>query len=280
MTKTKRPGSKPSTAANPSLPDQLRAALTELRLPEMREQLEAELASGPRDGDTRLEFLWRLVEHQLRHRRERSVQRRIDQGRLPPAKTLDDFDFLFQPVLDRERIMEFATLEFIQRGENILLGGGSGTGKSHIAIALGHLACRAGIRTRYATSASMLADLHASLATGTLPARMKHYTKPALLIIDEVGLDGPERAEARDAQLLYKVIAPRYDALSSTIVTSNIPWESWADYFRDDVATVALIDRLLHHGHVITIDGPSYRVRQHAQLNKRTLPGDDTQVGT
>jgi DNA replication protein DnaC len=212
-------------------------------------------------------MLWRLVEPQLIARRQRAVGYRIREARLPAPKALDNFDFGFQPNLDRERVMQLATVEFVRRGENLLVAGMSGTGKSHICIALGYLACAAGIRTRYTTSAEMLATLAASLATGMLTEALKQYVRPPLLIIDEVGLDRPEREATPDAQLFYKVIRPRHQAPRSTVITSNIDWDSWGSYLGDDVATVAILDRLIEHGHLLTINGPSWRAHQHEALN-------------
>ena len=245
----------------------IRSALKNLRLPEMLKQLDEELETGPSDDPTRLHFLCRLPEVQDRVRRERAVDRRIRTARFPAHKTLDAFQFSFQPDLKRERILELATLDFVRRGQNVLFGGMSGTGKSHLSIALGHLACLAGFRTLYTTSADMLAALHVSLATAALGEGLKPYLAAELLIIDEVGLDRPERDTSRDAHLFYKVIAPRYDKQRSTIITSNIDWENWGSYLGDDVATVAILDRLVHHGHLVTINGPSWRAHEHEKLN-------------
>lgn len=247
--------------------ERLRDALTQLRLPEMAAQLEVELKSGSHPDEDWLHRLWRLVEPQLIGRRERACRYRLREAQLPAPKTLDGFNFNFQPKLDRDRVMQLTTLDFVRRGENLLVAGMSGTGKSHICIALGYLACAAGIRTRYTTSAEMLSTLAASLATGTLSEALKSYTRPPLLIIDEVGLDRPERDKTPDAQLFYKVIRPRYQAPHSTILTSNIKWDDWGAYLGDDVATVAILDRLVEHGHLLTINGPSYRAYQHEQLN-------------
>jgi|GEM_PF-1815416 len=188
-------------------PDELleliREALRELRLPQVAEQLDALVAEGA-DTDTRLQWLWRLLEPQLIGRRERAAERRVRDARFPNRKSLDNFDFPFQPKLDRQRVLEFATLDFIRRGQNLLVARMSGTGKSHICIAIGYLACAAGTRTRYTTSADMLADLHASLATDSLVTAVKTYTRPQLLIVDEVGLDWPERERGRDAHFSTK----------------------------------------------------------------------------
>ena len=257
MTKKKRPD---------ELVELLREALRELRLPEMAEQVDAAVADGSDDGN-RLLWLWRIVEPQLNRRRERAVERRIREAKFPCLKSLDNFDFNFQPNLDRHRVLELATLDFIRRGQNLLVAGMSGTGKSHICIALGYLACAAGIRTRYTTSADMLADLHASLATDSLAQAAKAYSRPELLIIDEVGLDRPERDNGRDAQLFYKVVRPRHQGAKATAITSNIDWEDWGGYLGDDIATVAILDRLVEHGHLLTINGPSWRSKQHKELN-------------
>jgi len=255
--------------------DLIRAALRELRLPEMAAQFDTLLADGA-DGDSRPQWLWRLLEPQLHRRRERSAERRIREARFPCRKSLDNFNFAFQPDLDRHRVLELATLDFIRRGQNLLVAGMSGTGKSHICIAIGYLACAAGVRTRYTTSADMLADLHASLATHSLVEAAQAYARPQLLIIDEVGLDRPERDAGRDAQLFYKVIRPRHQATLSTVITSNIDWEAWGAYLGDDIATVAILDRLIEHGHLLTIEGPSWRGAQHRLLNEgASRSGDD-----
>ncbi len=238
--------------------------LTTLRLPEIRRTLESWLADP--DGDvSRLAWLWRLLEPQVCHRLEGRVERRIRESRLPQRKTLEAFDFGFQPELDRDLILDFATLRFLDQGKNILLAGMSGTGKSHIAKALGLLGCAANRRVLYSTSAKMLASLNASLADDTLVHALKPYTRAELLVIDEVGLEQVERKEASRSGLMQKVLLPRHTKRRSTIITSNIPWEAWGDYLDDHLGATALLDRLLHHSHVIVINGPSYREWTHRQ---------------
>ena len=236
-------------------------------MPVAAAELDTQLEHSAHSGQSAVEFLWRLLEPQLLYRRERAVERRTEAARFPCKKSFDNFDWAFQPTLDPERVLAWATLDFVRRGQNLLIGGQSGTGKSHIAIAIGYLACSAGFRTRYTSSADMLATLSASLATGTLSDALKPYVRADLLIVDEVGLDRPERDSQPDAQLFYKVIRPRYDAPHSTIITSNIDWDAWGTYLGDDLASVAILDRLVHHGHLLTIEGPSYRAAQHSKLN-------------
>ena len=265
MTTTMRPD---------ELLERIREALAQLRLREMAAQLDVELGSDSRPREDWLHRLWCIVEPQLIARRQRACDYRLRGARMPAPKSLDGFDFDFQPKLDRDRVMQLATLDFVRRGENLLVAGMSGTGKSHICIAFGYLACAAGIRTRYTTSAEMLSTLAASLATGTLTEALKSYTRPPLLIIDEVGLDRPERESTPDAQLFYKVIRPRHQAPRTTVITSNIDWDEWGNYLGDDVATVAILDRLIQHGHLLTINGPSYRAYQHEQLNAHSKQPD------
>jgi DNA replication protein DnaC len=214
---------------------------------------------------TRLAWLWQLLEPQVKQRLERRVERRIREGRLPVRKTFDAFDFAFQPSLDRDLVMELNTLRFLDQGKNVLLAGMSGTGKSHIALALALSACVANRRVLYSTSAELLARLLASLADGSLAVTLRPYVRAELLVVDEVGLEQVERKEARRSGLLQKVLLPRYNDRRSTIITSNIPWDGWGDYLDDHHGATALLDRLIHHSHVIVLNGPSWRDHEHRQ---------------
>lgn len=223
-----------------------------------------------------LSLAHRALEPQLRTRRENSIARRIQLARFPALKSLDRFDFDFQPDLDRDLVFELATLDFLRRGHNALFAGMSGTGKSHIAISIGYLACAQGFRVRYTTSADLLAILFASLATSSLAEALQPFLRCQLLIIDEVGLDSAERDTSKDAGLFYKVVQHRYEKVASTIITTNIDWECWADYLGgDSVATSAILDRLIHRGYAITIDGPSWRANEHKRLNQRGRKSTD-----
>ena len=239
----------------------------------MRQTLDEVLASPPREELSRPEWLWRVLEPQVRERLEGRVERRIRESRLPARKTLEAFDFDFQPKLDRDLVLELATLRFIERGFNVLLAGMSGTGKSHIAMALALVACADNRRVRYTTSAQMLSTLNAALADGSLERALRQYTQPDLLVIDEVGLEQVERSAASRAGLMQKVLLPRHER-RSTIVTSNITWESWGDYLGDHLGAAALIDRLIHHSHVIVINGPSYRDHEHRKDVGNERKGD------
>lgn len=256
----------------PSQPlGEIKRALQVLRLPLVEQRLD-ELLAAPREELSRLEWLWALLEPQVSRRIEGRIERRIRESRLPARKTLAAFDFTFQKDLDRDQVLELASLRFIDRGFNVLLAGMSGTGKSHIALALGLAACADNRFVRYTTSAAMLMALNASLAAGALEESLRQYTHPELLILDEVGLEQVERVGASRAGLMQKVLLPRYDRRRSTIVTSNIPWESWGDYLGDHLGAAALLDRLIHHRQVIVINGPSYRdyVHRHDVAQSRS----------
>jgi DNA replication protein DnaC len=218
---------------------------------------------SPTANEDRLSWLWRLIEPQLRRRVEGRIERRIREARLPERKTFAEFAFPFQPTLDRDLVMELNTLKFIDHGKNILLAGMSGTGKSHIAMALALTACAANRRVHYTTSAAMLCELNASLADGTLTQALKPYLGAALLVIDEVGMEQVERRDACRSGLMQKVLLPRYNEQRSTIITSNIPWDAWGEYLDDHLGATAIIDRLLHRSHVIVINGPSWRDHVH-----------------
>lgn len=258
------------------LVEQIRNGLETLRLPEMRRRFD-EMVAEPTPDQSRLEWFWSLLESQVRTRVENRIERRIREARLPERKTLEGFDFDFQPSLDRDLILELGTLAFLDEGVNLLLGGQSGTGKSHIAKALALNACTDNRRVRYTTSADMLSALNSSLADSTLPDALKAYARPELLVIDEVGMEQVERMVASRAGLMQKVLLPRYNDRRSTIITSNIPWESWGDYLEDHLGAAALLDRLIHHSHVIVIDGPSYRDHAHrkdvARASRRKAKG-------
>lgn len=253
--------------------ESIREALEDLRLGVMADELDAAVAEGLSDDVSHLEFVARIVTAQHVARQNNRIDRRISDAKFSTRKTLDDFDFAFQPSLDRQLVMQLATCGFVAAGRNVLIGGMSGTGKSHIAISLGYLACSMNLRVRYTTSADMLRALHVASVIDDLPETLKDYQRPELLIVDEVGLDRRERDTRHDADLFYTVVSARYERQLSTIITTNINWEDWGEYLGGNaVATAAILDRLIHHGHSITIDGPSWRAKKHKELNKP--PGD------
>jgi DNA replication protein DnaC len=220
-----------------------------------------------------LEVIERVLRVEVDRRREKRIIRRVEHSKLPDRPTLETFDFDFQPTLDKGLVLDLATLAWVDRHEDLLLVGQSGVGKSHIAKAMCLIACSQERRVLYTTCANMMVDLNASLADGTLPRRLKRYTYPQLLLVDDLGYDPLEQEQAREAQLLYKVLEARHGKLS-TIVTSNLDVPAWAEYLGNQHLTVALLDRLLYHATTITISGPSYRLAQHDK-RQRARTGRD-----
>ena len=205
------------------------------------------------------EFLEKLLAAEVGARAERSRQTLLKLATFPALKTLEQDDFVFATGAPRSQLQELATLSFIERAENIVLLGPSGVGKSHMATALGYRAVMANIKTRFVTAA----DLMLQLTAAHRQERLKEYFNrvvmgPRLLIIDEIGYLPFGRDEAN---LFFNVVARRYER-ASMILTSNLPFTQWAGTFADDqTLTAAMLDRLLHHAHIVQISGESYRLK-------------------
>lgn len=209
----------------------------------------------------------------MQYQRERRVERRISQSKLPERKTLIEFDFDFQPTLDRDLVLALATMGFVPRRQGVILAGSSGSGKSHIAKALALEGCKHGYWVRYTTAADMLKVLFSSLADDSLDQKLKQYINPELLVIDELGFDRLERERERredayNAALFFKVIDGRY-IKRSTVLTTNIDFEQLGHYLGDPLVTTSLVDRMVHHSTVINIQGPSWRLKESEKLNQR-----------
>jgi DNA replication protein DnaC len=223
--------------------------------------LDAALARAEKERQSPLEFLSLLLSSQADLRRERAIERRIREARFRESVSLEGFDWEFNAqAIDRRQIEALATGEFIRRGDNLVLAGQSGVGKSRIVQSVGRAACAQGYRVRYTTSADLLGDLTASLADHTLHERLRYYTNFDLLAIDEFGFDRIERAESTQAaSLLYKVIDSRGPKRSTALVT-NISFEAWADYLGDPPLAMAILDRLVVANAIkLKIEGRSYR---------------------
>ncbi|EPK0763526.1 IS21-like element ISKpn7 family helper ATPase IstB, partial [Klebsiella pneumoniae] len=202
-------------------------------------------------------------EHLLRHeagcRQQRSRELLTRMACFPGIKTLEDYDFSFNPGVPKALVQELGSLAFVERAENVVLIGPSGIGKTHLAIALGYKAAQAGVKTRFITAA----DLMLQLSTAQRQGRLKEYFNrailgPRLLVIDEIGYLPFGREEAN---LFFQVVAKRYEK-GAMILTSNLPFSQWADAFAGDTTlTAAMLDRLLHHAHILTLSGESYRLK-------------------
>ncbi len=233
-----------------------------LGIPIAPSDLDAALERADKETLSHLKFLDLLLGQQAAARRDRSVERRIREARFAERQTLETFDWKFNPQIDRLQVEELATGDFIRRQSNLIFVGQSGVGKSHLIQAIGMRACALGYRVLYTTSASLLADLKASLADKTLPLRLRHYQRPELLVIDEFGFDRIERLESpQAAHLLYKVIVARHQRRSTALMT-NIDFDGWADYMTDAPLAMAFLDRLVEGAIIIKIKGRSYRAQK------------------
>jgi DNA replication protein DnaC len=256
----------------PNNPDDLRQRILDyfqtLRVPLSATDLDAVLAEAEKQRWTPLELLSHLLGPQADLRRQRAIDRRIREGRFREPASLEGFDWEFNAqAIDRQQIETLATGEFIRRGDNLVILGQSGVGKSHIVQAAGRAACARGYRVRYITSAELLQDLTASLADHTLPERLRYYSNFDLLAIDEFGFDRIERSESSQAaSLLYKVIDSR--TKRSTAMVTNISFEAWAEYLGDAPLAMAVLDRVVDGAIILKIEGLSYR----ASRVKRPVP--------
>jgi DNA replication protein DnaC len=209
------------------------------------------------------EFIRDIVQAEAAVKGQRHIENLIKSSRLPyPLKMLADFDFDFQPRLNRKLIMDLASLGFIERNESILFIGDNGTGKSHLARSLALMACQGGYKTYYTTCSELICDLNAGVYEKTLDRRMRKYIKAELLLIDEMGHDRLELQVIKEAHLLFKVIDERYKDNKSLIFTTNIEEPDWSEFLGDPISTRAILDRIFHHSVIVKIKGPSYRKHQ------------------
>jgi DNA replication protein DnaC len=239
--------------------DLLVRQLSHLRLGRIAEVLDAHMQRAVTANMSYLDFLRGLIQEATQAQDDRLVQRRITAAHFPYLKTLEQFDFAFQPSLSRQRIADLATLRFVENHENIILLGPPGVGKTHVAIALALKSCEQGHKVLFTTLADLVAQLHAALADHSLRARLKTLSQVALLVIDEVGYVPLDKT---GADHLFQVVARRYET-GSIILTSNKAFTEWGNILGGDrVVASAILDRLLHHSVVFNIKGESYRLRE------------------
>lgn len=239
--------------------ERIGALCEELRLAAVTENYPPLAQSAVDEGKSFADFLESVLaaEKAARHGRTRSTMTRL--AGFPAIKTLDEFDYEFAGGVPKATVQELSSLAFVERNENVVLVGPSGVGKTHLAIGLGYLATQAGIKTRFITAADLMLALATSVRQGTVSETLKRGVLAyRLLIIDEIGYLPMNRDQAN---LFFQVIAKRYEK-GATIVTSNLPFGQWDQAFAGDATlTAALLDRLLHHAHIVPIQGESYRLR-------------------
>lgn len=241
--------------------------LKALRLPTFLSQYEKVAVECARDGVDHPRYLLRLAELELIERERRTIDRQIRAAKFPAIKTLDSFDFMALPTLNKMLVLELARSEYIERRENVIALGPSGTGKSHLALALGLAACQRGFTTGFVTAAGLVHQLMEARDEKRLLKLQAHLASLKLLIVDELGY---VPLSLTGSELLFEVFSQRYER-GSTIVTSNLPFEDWTSVFSSERLTGALLDRLTHHVHILEMNGDSYRLKQ--SKGRKRKPG-------
>jgi len=244
-----------------SLDVRLPLLLRQLRLPTVAANYRKFAQEAAQSGQPYEEYLLALLEHEANQREINRRQRRVREARFPVLRTLDEFDFAAIPSLKQTQVLDLARGEYIQRRENVALIGAIGTGKTHIAIALGLAACEHGHRVRFYTAAGLINELLEAQETHTLSKLESRLMKQELVILDEVGF---VPFSQRGAQMLFAFVSQKY-LRGSLIVTSNLAFAEWTEVFGDPRLTSALLDRLTHRCHILEFAGESYRFRQSLQ---------------
>jgi DNA replication protein DnaC len=243
--------------------EQIKDGLGYLKLTRSAEVFAALVEEAKTEGWGHAEFLARLLDEEVTSTRNRRLAARLRFAHFPGRKTLEDFEWSFQPSVDRNLIEDLASLRFITEGRPVLFLGQPGCGKTHLAVALATRAVEAGYRGYFTTGADMVATIASSYADGTFNTKIRTYTGPSVLVVDDVGLVPMDRAAGN---AFYAVINRRYENGSATIVTTNRGLPAWGEVFGDAVVAAAILDRLLHRAVVFNIKGPSWRMREHQAL--------------
>lgn len=254
---------------NPHLTPKLKA----LRLSGILDTLEVRARQAVTEQWSYAEFLERLLEDEVERRQHKQLLARVRRATLSSDKTLAAFDFSFHPTLNRQRLYDLATAQFVRDKRNVLVCGPTGVGKTHLAQAIAHEVCRRGFDVLFTSAHKLLQHLHGGRADQSYDKRLATYIRPALLVIDDFGLKPPTALAAED---LYEVINERYEK-GAILLTSNRAPNEWPSWFTDPLLASAGLDRLTHNAHVLVITGPSYRARGR-QTEEVMLPTNDSSL--
>jgi len=239
--------------------------LRQLKLPTVLREYEKVAAEAAREGLDHVRFLLRLVELELIDRERRMVERRIRAARFPAVKSFDTFDFAAIPALNKPLVLELARCEYVVARDNIIALGNSGTGKTHVCLALGLAACQRGLSVAFTTAAGLVHQLMEARDEKRLLRLQAQLAAVKLLIVDELGYVPLSQT---GAELLFEVFSQRHEH-GSTIVSSNLPFDEWTSVFGNQRLTGALLDRLTHHVHILEMNGESYRLKQSRARRRR-----------
>ena len=232
--------------------------LKSLRLPTVLREYGKLAKQAAAEGLDHVQFLARLIELEMIDRERRMIERRIKAAKFPAVKSLDSFDFKAIPALNKMQVLELARCEWIERRENVIALGPSGTGKTHIALGLGLSACQKGLSVGFVTAAALVHELMEARDERRLLRLQKQMVSYKLLIIDELGFVPLSKT---GAELLFELISQRYER-GATLITSNLPFDEWTETFGSERLTGALLDRLTHHVNILEMNGESYRLGQ------------------
>ena len=237
--------------------------LETLGLVRIRENIDKYIDMISEEKKTVVDALYELTEQEIDFKMEAIIKGNVKVANFPYLKEIKDFDFGFQPSIEKSKIMDFMTLRFIEKAENIIFCGSPGVGKTNLAVSIGIEAAKQRYSVYFITFQDLISQLKKAHDENRLDARIRWFCRYKLLIIDELGY---QKMDTASANLFFNLIAKRYEK-SSTIITTNSPFSKWADIFQEPVLTNALLDRLLHHCSVLNINGPSYRLKDQLQFS-------------
>jgi DNA replication protein DnaC len=240
--------------------------LRNLKLSGIAKTLEVRNEQAIKEKLSYMEFLELLIEDELANRKDNSYKKRFQKAHFPFTKTLEECDFNFQPTLNRQEIYNLATCEFIRKKENVVFIGPPGTGKTHLSISIGIKALQQGYKVIFTTVSDMMSALFESKADNSYAQKLKYYLSSDLLILDELGF---RKLNEHIVDQFYEIISQRYEK-GSLIITSNKTFDEWGNIFWDSILASAILDRIVHHCHLVLIKGESYRMREQKETLKKS----------